>query len=62
MSSTSIILALRKGFFMYHVEVKNVRAHSRISFFPESSRLSGLLLTNTVWYEKLEKKCEFNGH
>ena len=40
-SCTSLMWAFKKGFLMYHVEVKKVSAKMTRSFLPESSRRSG---------------------
>lgn len=44
---TSLILAFKKGFLMYQVDVKKVRANTSNSSFPDKSRLSGEWLKNS---------------
>lgn len=41
---TSLILDFKKGFIIYHVDVRKVKAKTKTSVFPESSNLSGDVL------------------
>ena len=45
--------AFRKGFLMYQVDVKKVRAKMTSSFFPDNSRDSGVYLVKAIKIRKV---------
>jgi len=45
---TSLILDFKKGFMIYHVDVRKVKAKTKTSVFPESSNLSGDVLAGKI--------------